>query len=106
VPTVTFEGTEIDCEEGTTLRDALLSAGESPHNGAADVLNCGGHATCGTCAVEVDGETSDPTARERARLSVPPLRDTDGLRLACRTRVEGDLVVEKHDGFWGQDDDG
>ena len=50
----------------------LLEAGESPHNGRADTINCFGHGSCGTCAVDVEGETSEPTTRERVRLSVPP----------------------------------
>ena len=103
MPTVEFERTEVDCEEGAILRDVLLSAGASPHNGRSGTVNCFGHGSCGTCAVDVEGETSDPTARERARLSVPPHDPDDGLRLACQTRVLGDLDVRKGDGFWGQD---
>lgn len=102
MPTVRFRGTEIDCEEGAILRDVLLDAGESPHNGRADLLNCRGHGSCGTCAVAVDGPVSEPTRRERARLDFPPHDSDSGLRLACQTRVEGDLSVEKFDGFWGQ----
>ena len=103
MPTVEFDGTEVDCETGATLRDVLLSVGASPHNGRADALNCRGHGTCGTCAVAVDGETDEPSAREQARLSVPPHDPDDGLRLSCQTTVLGDLEVTKHDGFWGQD---
>ncbi|EMA43352.1 2Fe-2S iron-sulfur cluster-binding protein [Halococcus saccharolyticus] len=107
MPTIAFDGREIECEEEANLRDALLVTGESPHNGASSTLNCGGHATCGTCAVAIDGPVSDMDDRERRRLSFPPHSPDSGLRLACRTRVEGDLVVEKHDGFWGQHvDDG
>ena len=102
MPTVEFDGCGIECAEGAILRDALLAAGESPHNGASQTLNCGGHATCGTCAVAVDGPVGEMDARERRRLSFPPHSLDSGLRLACRTRVEGDLVVERHDGFWGQ----
>jgi ferredoxin len=106
MPTVTFRGERIDCERGALLRDVLLAAGESPHNGASGVLNCRGHGTCGTCAVAVAGPTSDRTAAERRRLDFPPHDPDDGLRLACQTRVEGDLVVEKHGGFWGHRVDG
>lgn len=102
MPTVEYEGREITCDEGAVLRDVLLAAGESPHNGAAGTINCGGRGSCGTCAVEVEGPTSERTARERLRLSVPPHNSNDGLRLACQTRALGDLAVEKHDGFWGQ----
>lgn len=105
MPTVTVRGREIECEEGAVLRDVLLQADESPHNGRANALNCGGHGTCGTCSVDVTGEVSDPGRRERVRLSLPP-HDTDsGLRLACQIRVEGDVIVEKYPGFWGQHTD-
>jgi ferredoxin len=115
MPTVSFRDREIDCEEGAVLRDVLLAAGESPHNGRAALLNCRGHGTCGTCAVEVvdeggvgEGESGgdravgDPTRIERTRLSVPPHDPDDGLRLSCQTRVFGDVAVRKHPGFWGQ----
>jgi len=102
MPTVRFRGHETDCEEGAILRDVLIDAGPTPHNGRASALNCRGHGTCGTCAVAAEGPTSDPTARERWRLSVPPNDPDAGLRLSCQTRVLGDLVVEKYPGFWGQ----
>jgi len=111
MPTVTFGDSEVDCEAGATLRDVLLDAGMSPHNGGADTLNCRGHGTCGTCAVEIraDDESddaeppvSDVGTVERGRLSVPPHDPESGLRLACRTRVYGDIAVTKHPGFWGQ----
>lgn len=114
MPTIMFRGAEIDCEEGANLRDTLLEAGVSPHNGAAGALNCRGHGTCGTCAVgirvadDADGDppVSGPEGVERARLSVPPHDPDAGLRLACQTRVYGDIVVTKHPGFWGQHVDG
>ena len=102
MPTVRFRDEVVDCERGAVLRAVLLDAGLTPHNGRADLLNCRGHGSCGTCAVAVDGETTEPTARERARLRVPPHDPDAGLRLACQTRVLGDCGVEKFDGFWGQ----
>jgi len=105
MPTVTFRGREIECDAGAILRDVLLEAGVSPHNGRADTLNCGGHGTCGTCAVEVTGDVSDPERRERVRLSVPPHDGDSGLRLACQTRVQGDVTVRKYPGIWGQHTD-
>jgi len=109
MPTVTFGNREIDCEEGAVLREVLLDAGVSPHNGSADTLNCRGHGTCGTCAVEVrsegedggDSPIRDVGPVERWRLAVPPHDPESGLRLACQTRVEGDIAVAKHPGFWG-----
>ena len=105
MPTIEFRGREIECEEGAVLRDALLEAGESPHNGASSYLNCGGRATCGTCAVAVDGPVSEMGTAEKRRLSLPPHSLDSGLRLACQTNVLGDLNVRKGDGFWGQKND-
>lgn len=102
MPTVTFEGERIECERGAELRETLLEADLSPHNGASNYANCGGRAICGTCAVEVEGPTGEMTERERERLSKWPHDLDSGLRLACQTRVEGDLEVRKHGGFWGQ----
>lgn len=105
MPTITYDGSEIECEEGQILRNALKSAGLSPHNGSADLLNCRGHATCGTCAVVVDGDegaVSERNASEQRRLSMPPHELAENLRLACQTEVYDDVTVEKGDGFWGQ----
>ncbi|WP_123533718.1 2Fe-2S iron-sulfur cluster-binding protein [Halosimplex salinum] len=102
MPTVRYGDSEIDCDEGAVLRDVLLDAGIVPHNGGAERANCRGQGTCGTCAVTVDGEASEPTRRESWRLDFPPHDADSGLRLACQTRVEGDLTVEKFPGFWGQ----
>lgn len=101
MPTISFQGAEVECEEGDVLRDVLIDAGLSPHNGSADYLNCRGHATCGTCAVEVHGDVSKMGDEERRRLSFPPHKADSGLRLACQTRVLGDVEVVKHPGFWG-----
>jgi len=101
MPTVTVDGQEIECETGAILRDVLREADLSPHNGRAETLNCRGHGSCGTCAVAVSGAASEPTRRETVRLSVPPHDPDDGLRLACQTRIQGDVTVEKHPGFWG-----
>lgn len=102
MPTIEYDGERIDCEAGAELREALLEAGLSPHNGASSYANCGGRAVCGTCAVEVHGPVSEMEEEERSRLSKWPHDLESGLRLACQTRVEGDIEVEKHGGFWGQ----
>lgn len=105
MPTITYEGSEIECDEGEILRDALKDAGLTPHNGTADLLNCRGLATCGTCAVAIedDDAVSEMNEKEKRRLSFPPHELEDGLRLACQTEVYDDVTVEKGDGFWGQD---
>lgn len=102
MPTVAIADRELDCETGANLRTLLLEADVDLYNGPAATVNCRGLGTCGTCAVAVDGPTSDPTAIERARLSVPPHDGDSGLRLACQTSVEGDCTVRKYPGTWGQ----
>ncbi|ERH07911.1 MAG: ferredoxin [Halonotius sp. J07HN4] len=101
MPTVHFRGEEIECREGATLRDVLLDADLTPHNGKATVLNCRGFGNCGTCAVKVDGEVTDKGIREKGRLLVPPHHPNYDLRLACQTKVMGDVTVEKYPGMWG-----
>ena len=85
---------------GELVRSALLKRGVSPHNKGAQTINCRGLGTCGTCAVDIDGEVTPRTNIERTRLSLPP-HTNPSLRLACQCRVHGDLVIRKYDGFWG-----
>ena len=101
MPQVCFEGQDIACPVGANLRDVLRKAGLPPHNGSTTWLNCQGIGTCGTCAVELEGSVSPQNGRERLRLHMPPHKHGERLRLACQVRVQGDLTVWKHDGFWG-----
>jgi len=103
MPTVSFRGHQIECAEGETLRDVLKRAGLSPHNGKSETFNCHGFASCGTCAVAVEGEVSDKGIREKGRLLVPPHHPNYELRLSCQTKVLGDVTVEKYPGLWGTD---
>ncbi len=105
MPTISFEGQTIPCAPGANLRQALLQASTTPHNGPAQVINCHGLGSCGTCAVEISGPpeaVSAPNWRDRTRRSLPPHDPTRPLRLACQTQVFGDITVTKYDGFWGQ----
>jgi len=76
-------GVEIEVEPGTTVLEAALEAGV--HINAS----CGGEGVCGKCRViieegEVTGGISEKLSQE----------DRDkGLRLACGSLPEGDLVV-------------
>jgi len=106
---VRFKGAEIPARRGETLRTALLRSGvTTPHNGRAQLINCRGLGTCGTCAVEIRGKVwpASWNAKERLRLNFPPHAPpgNERLRLACQVRVEGDLEVTKYDKFWGQGD--
>ncbi|KAG7361362.1 ferredoxin [Nitzschia inconspicua] len=95
--------------DGETLRTAALRRGVvSPHNGRAQVINCRGLGTCGTCAVELRKGTVHPVERqikEELRLSLLPhggVNQPESLRLACQIQVHSDLEVIKRSGFWGQ----
>ena len=101
MPTVTFEGHEINCKEGANLRQVLLEAGIKPYNGVMQYANCRGLGTCGTCAVDISGSVSDRTDIETWRLSFPPHDPESGLRLSCQLAVDSDIEITKHEGLWG-----
>ena len=107
---VTCRGREVSARVGAKLRSALLLGGVSPHNDAAEVINCRGLGTCGTCAVEIiprDAVAPDEwTVAECARLNFPPHASpgNERLRLACQVRVRGPCEVRKYARFWGQGD--
>lgn len=100
--TIHFAGETVACLAGANLRTVLLRARLPLYNGAARALHCRGFGTCGTCAVKIEGEISEPTSAERRRLALPPHDLASGLRLACQVSVLGDLRVTKYEGFFGQ----
>jgi ferredoxin len=104
MPKVIAQGKSFECEVGANLRKALLENGITLYNGKAKLINCRGLGSCGTCAVQVEGEVSVPNWKDNARRSLPPHSPTANRRLACQTKVLGDIKVTKFDGFWGQGD--
>ena len=104
MPTVKAQGKTITCDRGANLRQVLLDNGIELYNGNAKIINCMGIGSCGTCAVEVEGEVSPPNWKDQARRSLPPHSPTKNRRLACQTKVLGDICVTKYSGFWGQGD--
>lgn len=104
MPQVTAFGKTISCEADANLRQVLLEQNLPLYNGKAKYINCLGIGTCGTCAVEIVGEVSDPNWKDTARRSLPPHNPNRNLRLACQTKVLGDIRVVKYNGFWGQGD--
>ena len=92
MPEVTFipDQRTIDVKAGQTLLQAALKAG-IPHTHA-----CGGSARCTTCRVLVTagaGNCSDPTWKE-TRI-VRKLGFNQSFRLACQTKVQGDMTVRR-----------
>ena len=84
---VTFKPDEVEIyvPVGTTIAKAALAPG------CAVEMTCGGMGTCGKCRVEVDGRVSKPDASERRLLTTNDLKN--GVRLACRARIEGETTV-------------
>jgi len=58
LPKINVRNKTITCEAGANLRQVLLSHQVPVHNGNAAFINCRGLGTCGTCAVDIEGEVS------------------------------------------------
>lgn len=87
--------------EGSLIADAMLAAG------VLLPLDCGGKGTCGRCLVQVKGLASPPNQAEKRLIAKTRLER--GFRLACQTRILGDLNVsvpetaETCDSSWPMD---
>ena len=127
MPTVTVQGKTFTCDHEANLRRVLLQHEINLHNGKSKVINCQGLGSCGTCAVEIIGKVSPANWKDKTRRSLPPHSRkhprqflyaeryplgqrgeppqrtvSQNRRLACQTKVLGDIEVIKYDGFWGQ----
>lgn len=102
MPKVRFAGQTLECPPGANLRMVVVRARLPLYNNAARALNCRGRGVCGSCAVEIEGEVSDPTPTEATRLARFPHQGGSVLRLACQVKVLGDVEVTKHGGLFGQ----
>ena len=83
------EGREVECADGTTLFDAGAKAGVTIDTA------CVGKGTCGLCRVRIvaGAEALTPyTAEEERHLG--NLYHLTRVRLACRTRVAGEVTIE------------
>jgi ferredoxin len=121
MPTIKFvkEKKEVEVADGTNLRKAALSAGVNLYNGIGGfgagfnrtIGNCHGLGLCGTCQVLITKgmeNTSKMGLLEKAKFRGVPTPDPmlatvtclayigheDTMRLACQTKVEGDIEVE------------
>ena len=101
MPRISFSDYSVECKEGANLRRVLLDAKLPLYNGVAKTIHCRRLGTCGTCAIEIEGEVTEMTAVEKWRLGFPPHQTGCGLRLACQCKVMGDLKINKHGGMWG-----
>jgi ferredoxin len=114
MPTVKFinEKKEIEVPVGTKIRNAALMAGVNVYQGingfgasVCKYLNCHGLGCCATCTVNVvkGMENTTPASlyeKVRCRLPTPEMvclqriGNEETMRLACQTRIIGDIEVE------------
>ena len=123
MPVIKFvkEKKEIEVPQGANLRAEAVKAGinlncaisgvsegvDNFSHAVSKYLNCRGFGLCGTCRVNItEGmeNTSPMTVRERMKFKYLPIPDPmpclaylgneETMRLACMTKVEGDVVVE------------
>lgn len=78
-------GLRAEVPPNTPLTDAMVQAG------AILPLDCGGKGTCGRCLVHIQGPVNEPGDSEKRLLEAGQIEA--GWRLACQTRVKGDLRV-------------
>jgi len=100
MPTITFanEKKEIQVASGANLRKEALRAGVQLYPGIHKVVNCHGFGQCGACRVLITKgmeNTSPKGIMESARLAVSLayIGNEQTMRLACQTRVKGDITV-------------
>jgi ferredoxin len=117
MPTVTFvkEKRTIEVPAGANLRKAARKAGIQLYPGIHKYVNCLGWGLCGTCCVIIKQgmeHCSRPKLREKIPMSplyfAARLGHEKEIRLACQTRVNGDIEVETQpppnwhgEKFWG-----
>jgi ferredoxin len=95
-------GQTFEVAQAANLREALLEQDIHLYSNGAQILNCHGHGMCGTCLVQVEGAVSAPTQLETMRMALPPNYGHKERRLACQTKVLGDVRVTKYDGHFGE----
>jgi ferredoxin len=107
MPTINFvnEKKQIQVPEGADLRKEAMKAGVNLYNGFNGVgaglnklFNCHGFGHCGTCRVLITKgmENASPrglTERMRMKFCMAFIGHEDTMRLACRTKVYGDVDV-------------
>ncbi|APZ94097.1 2Fe-2S iron-sulfur cluster-binding protein [Fuerstiella marisgermanici] len=111
MPKITFvkEKVTVEAQDGEDIRSVARKNGVQLYSGPHKVLNCMGMGACGSCNVSVKSGSDNCTPRtfcERivAKWLTPlPLflikilsNPSKDVRLACQTKVHGDVEVETH----------
>lgn len=115
--TLTKQKKTIEVREGANLRNELMKAGIDVYEGIHKTLHCPGLGMCTSCRVYIkDGaENVSPQGLwEKGNIVANPLGffanigHEEEMRLACQTRVNGDITVETTpemnwhgEKFWG-----
>ena len=107
MPKVKFmdEGKEFEVPVGSNLRRVAMANGIQLYPGIHRFLNCRGLAQCGSCMVLLKNGSGAHASRkgllETLRLSLgwAAIGHEGEARLACQTRVEGDLEVRTQPEF-------
>lgn len=115
MPVIKFvkEKKEIEVPVGANLRQEAMRAGVNLYQGLNGMgasmnklVNCRGLGTCGTCRVRIlkgMENTNEMGLIEKSKFKVPlpdpvpPLAfigNEDTMRLACKTKINGDVEVE------------
>jgi ferredoxin len=93
MPVVRFvkQNITVECPVGTNLRELALANGIDLYAFPANLMNCRGHALCGTCRVKIDEPRalSTPTPGEQEKVGW----EGPTIRLACQSKVLFDLEV-------------
>ena len=81
----------VECPVGTNLRELALQNDIDLYAFPSNLLNCRGHALCGTCRVKVDEPRAllAPTPGEEGKIGW----EGPQYRLACQTKVLADVKV-------------
>ena len=95
----TNEKKEIQVPEGSNLRSEAMRAGVGLYPGINKVLNCHGFGHCGSCRVLITKGTEHASPmgfmeRLRLKFSMAFIGNEETMRLACQTRVQGDMEVQ------------
>jgi len=100
MPTITFtnEKKEIQVPAGANLRKEALAAGVALYPGVHSIVNCHGLGQCGSCRVLITKGMENTSPRgilEAARMAVSLayIGNEKSMRLACQTKVQGDISV-------------
>lgn len=106
MPKIKFlrEGVELDVPQGANLRQCAMQHGVQLYRGIFQKLNCHGLGQCAECRVLVKKgmeNTSKPNLIEKARalLGFYRVGHEDEMRLACQTKVLGDIEVHTQPEF-------